>query len=161
VDGLRGTLVFVDQAAEQVAAADAIKIDQFGRGSFAPRQRLTERRPLPEGAVRAMFVVVPRVARENALQVAAADDQEPVEAFRRTRPIQRSACARAFGARTGALMTWIPSERKTSSNSRVNLPSRSRIRKLGRTPSSSSCISRLRACWLTQPPSGLVVTPAR
>jgi hypothetical protein len=81
VDGLRGTLVFVDQAAEQVAAADAIKIDQFGRGSFAPRRRLTERRPLPEGAVRAMFVVVPRVARENALQVAAADDQEPVEAF--------------------------------------------------------------------------------
>jgi hypothetical protein len=46
---------------------------------------------------------------------------------RRTLPIQRSAWARAFGARTGALMTRIPSERKISSNSRLNLLSRSRI----------------------------------
>jgi hypothetical protein len=34
--------------------------------------------------------------------------------------LQRSACARAFGARTGALMTLMPSERKTSSKSRLN-----------------------------------------
>jgi hypothetical protein len=40
----------------------------------------------------------------------------------------RSACARARGARTGALITWVPSERKTLSKSRVNLLSRSRIR---------------------------------
>ena len=67
-------------------------------------------------------------------------------------PTQRSACARAFGARAGALITLIPSERKTSSRSRVNLLSRSRIRNRGSTPSSASCISRLRACWVTQRP---------
>src|SRR5262249_1206965 len=39
---------------------------------------------------------------------------------RRTLPTQRSAWARAFGARTGALMTRMPSERKTSWKSRLN-----------------------------------------
>jgi hypothetical protein len=36
-------------------------------------------------------------------------------------PTHRSACARGRGTRTGALITQIPSERKTSSNSRVEL----------------------------------------
>jgi Alpha/beta hydrolase family len=57
---------------------------------------------------------------------------------RRTLPTQRSACARAFGPRTGALITRIPSERKTWSKSRVNLPSRSRTRNRGRTSSLSN-----------------------
>jgi hypothetical protein len=55
----------------------------------------------------------------------------------------------------------MPSERKTSSKARVNLLSRSRTRNRGRTSSSSSCINRLRACWLTQAQSGFAVTPAR
>ena len=58
----------------------------------------------------------------------------------RCRP-QRSACARASGARTGALITRTPSERKTSSNSRVNLLSRSQIRKRGYAASRYSWIS--------------------
>src|SRR6266487_1830604 len=71
---------------------------------------------------------------------------------RRRLPTQRSACARARGARTGALITLIPSERKTSSKSRVNLLSRSPIRNRGSTPSSASCISRFCAL-LGHPPA--------
>jgi hypothetical protein len=71
----------VDQAAEQVTAADAIKLDHIGHRALAPGRRLAERCQLPERAVRPVLVVVPRVTRENVLQLAAADDQEPVEAF--------------------------------------------------------------------------------
>jgi hypothetical protein len=53
---------------------------------------------------------------------------------RRRLPTQRSARARAFGARTGALITRMPSERKTSSNSRVNVLSRSRTRTVSGHP---------------------------
>src|SRR5947207_14615811 len=48
---------------------------------------------------------------------------------------KRSANAFAFGARTGVLMISIPSLAKTASKSRVNLLSRSRMRKRkGRSP---------------------------
>ena len=158
---LGGELVFVDQPAEQVAAADPVEVDHVGHWLLVARRPLAERRPLPEGAVRPVLVVMPGEGREDVVEVAAADDQEPVEAFTRTLPTQRSACARARGARTGALITRMPWERKTASKSRMNLLSRSRMRNRGRTPSSSSYISRLRACWVTQRPSGLVVIPAR
>jgi hypothetical protein len=80
VNSLRSEAVFVDQAAEQVAAADQAKVDHLGHRGLAAG-RLVERRPLPERAVRPVLVVVPRIARENVLQVPAADDQDPVEAF--------------------------------------------------------------------------------
>src|SRR6266545_1130474 len=70
---------------------------------------------------------------------------------RRRLETQRSACARARGARTGALITRMPSARKTWSKSRVNLLSRSRIRNRGCTPSSSSRINRLRAAQPAAP----------
>src|ERR1039457_5219647 len=47
----------------------------------------------------------------------------------------------------------------TSSNASVNLPSRSRIRKLKRSAGSPRSISRLRACWAVQAPAGWAVTP--
>jgi hypothetical protein len=80
---------------------------------------------------------------------------------RRTVPIQRSATVLALGARTGVQMIWTPVERHTSSNARVNLASRSRIRNLNALASSSSAATRLRACWTTQAPVGCAVTPAR
>jgi hypothetical protein len=40
-----------------------------------------ERRPLPERAVRAMLVQMPNVCDEHAVKVAAAEDQQSVEAF--------------------------------------------------------------------------------
>jgi hypothetical protein len=157
---LRGELVFVDQPTEQVTAADAIEVDQVGNRWFVDRWHQGQGRSLLQRAVRPVLVVVQDIRREDVLEVAAAEDQQPVEAFAAGATDQRSACARAFGARTGALITRMPSGRKTSSKSRANLLSRSRIRNSGRTSSSSNCISRLRAYWVTQTPSGLVVIPA-
>ena len=70
----------MDQAAKEVTAADPAEVDHFGHRSLAAG-RLAERWPLPEGAVRPVLVMVLGVARENVLQVPAADDQEPVQAF--------------------------------------------------------------------------------
>lgn len=51
--------------------------------------------------------------------------------------------------------------RQMSSKTRVNLLSRSWIRNRTTVASSASATARLRACWATQAPVGLVVTPAR
>src|SRR6266536_3970592 len=105
-----------------------IELDHVGPYSVFDRRRLVERWPLREGAVRSVFVVVRDVGRENVVEVAATEDQDPVEAF--------AACAAdpAFGVRPCCRRphgrfdeTRMPSERKTSSNSHVNLPSLSRI----------------------------------
>ena len=74
---------------------------------------------------------------------------------------KRSATAFAFGARTGVRMISIPSLRKTVSKSRVNLLSRSRSRKRAGVDRSASVQASWRACWVTQPPLGLSVQPAR
>jgi alpha-beta hydrolase superfamily lysophospholipase len=53
-------------------------------------------------------------------------------------------------------ITATPSDSKTASKERVNLESRSRMRK--RTPVESvSSLNRLRACWVTNEASGLRV----
>ena len=70
----------MDQPAEQVTAADPAEVDHVASCLLVDRQ-LAERRLLPERAVRPMLVVMPRVGREDVVEVAAADDQEPVEAF--------------------------------------------------------------------------------
>ena len=74
---LCGELVFVDQPAEQVTAADAIEVDRL---LVAPR-RLAQRWPLVERAVRAVLVVMGDIRGEDVLEVAAANDQDPVEAL--------------------------------------------------------------------------------
>src|SRR6266536_205729 len=74
-----GAVVFVDQSAESVAAFDfsaarwLVGVCRVGR-----EQR--------ESAVRALGVVMRRVAAEHVLEVAAAEDQQPVEAFGADRP---------------------------------------------------------------------------
>src|SRR6266545_2604365 len=78
---LRGEFVFVDQAAEQVAATDAIECDHVGARSLVARRRLVEGWSLRECAVRPVLVVMRDVGREHVLKVAAAEDQEPVEAL--------------------------------------------------------------------------------
>jgi hypothetical protein len=94
---------------------------------------VAERRPLPECPVRPMLVEMPDVGDQHVLEVAATEDQQPVE----TLPTDAADPALGMGTRL-----W-----------RAEL-SRSRIKNCGRMPSSSSCISRLRACWATQRPSG-------
>jgi hypothetical protein len=66
---------------------------------------------------------------------------------RRTVPTQRSANAFAFGARNGVRMISRSSLRKTSSNARVNLLSRSWIRKRAGVARSGSDQASCRACW--------------
>ncbi len=79
---LRGEFVFVKQPAEPVAAAQSMKRNRLaGQRRFADRRRLRERRPLGERAVRPVFVVVLRVCAHHALEVAAAEDQQPIKAL--------------------------------------------------------------------------------
>jgi hypothetical protein len=66
----------VDESAEQVTAAQAIEDDHVGEWLL-----VAERRPLPECPVRAMLVEMPNVCDEHVVKVAAAEDQEPVDAF--------------------------------------------------------------------------------
>jgi hypothetical protein len=47
----------VDQAAEQVTAADTIEVERVSEGLLVERRRLAERRPLSQRAVRAVLVV--------------------------------------------------------------------------------------------------------
>jgi hypothetical protein len=65
----------VDQSAEGVAAPNV------GRRPALGRRRLRERWALLERAVRTVFVVVADVGTHDLLELAAADDQDPVEAF--------------------------------------------------------------------------------
>jgi hypothetical protein len=53
----------------------------------------------------------------------------------------------------------MPSARNTSSNSAVNLLSRSRIRNLNEPARSPSSIIKFLACWAAQPAVGFAVTP--
>lgn len=78
---------------------------------------------------------------------------------RRAVPTQRSAIAFARGARTGVLMIRTPREVNTSSKTLMYLASRSRMRNLTCSARSLRSMSRFRACWATQVPVGLVVTP--
>src|SRR5205814_7893092 len=68
-----GSVVLVQDTAEAVAAQD------FGLPRSRRRSRL--RRIECESAVRALVVVVAGVDAEDVFEVAAADDQEPVETF--------------------------------------------------------------------------------
>jgi hypothetical protein len=70
---LGSELVFVNQAAESVVAAEPIELGQVGR-SVVVRRQLGERRPLPERAMRPVLVVMERVGRHDAFEVPAADD---------------------------------------------------------------------------------------
>jgi hypothetical protein len=74
--GLRRELVLVDHPAEQVTAAQAIEVDHVGEWLL-----VAERRPLPQCPVRPMLVEMPDVCGEHVVEVAAAEDQELVEAF--------------------------------------------------------------------------------
>jgi hypothetical protein len=78
---------------------------------------------------------------------------------RRTVRTQRSATALGCGAFGGVGTTWMPAAANTVSNAALNLLSRSRSRNRKRSTRSSRCMSRLRACWVTQSPVGCAVPP--
>jgi hypothetical protein len=66
----------VNESAEQVTAAQAIEDDHVGEWLL-----VGERRPPPECPVRAMLVEMPNVCDEHVVEVAAAEDQQSVEAL--------------------------------------------------------------------------------
>jgi hypothetical protein len=67
-----------------------------------------------------LLVAVADVDAEDVLELAAPEDEEPVEASRRTLPTQRSAWAFAFGAWTGVRMISMLSLRKIASKAPLN-----------------------------------------
>jgi hypothetical protein len=68
------------QTTESLASADPIEYKNVARVPVVSRW-LRERRPLSKRAVRSMLVVMPRVGSDDVLEMAAAEDQEVVEAF--------------------------------------------------------------------------------
>jgi hypothetical protein len=91
--GLRGELVFVDQPAEQVTAADTIEFDHVGDRWLAARRTRSKRWPLRECAVRPVLVVMQGVVGHDVPEMSAAEDQEPVDRIHggRSRPSARRA----------------------------------------------------------------------
>jgi len=114
-----------------------------------------------ERAVRAVAVVVLDEDAEHSLEVAPVENEDQSRHSERAVRTKRSAIAFALGDRIGVLMISTPSPRKTVSKSRVNLLSRSRIRKRTGVARSHKIQTSWRACWLTQAPSGFGVHPAR
>ena len=60
---------------------DAIEVDYLGEWLFAVRRRPVQRWPLLECTMRPVLVVMRGIRGEHMLEVAAADDQDPVEAL--------------------------------------------------------------------------------
>ena len=91
---------------------------------------------------------------EDAFEVASVHDQEPVET------LGADGADEALGGRVRlrrshrVLMIWMPSLAKTASKSRVNLLSRSRIKKRNDPGCPWSVQANWRACWVTQGPVG-------
>jgi hypothetical protein len=75
--------------------------------------------------VRSALVVVLHVDAEDVLELAAAEDQQSVEALAADAATQRSTCAFAFGALTGVRTIRTASPVRTASNAAENLLSRS------------------------------------
>lgn len=102
VGRLRGQLVLVQESAEPVAAVKSIQLQE----PSVPRRQIGGRRfrqwwSLCEGAVWPVLVVMRHVLAQNRAEVAAAEDEEPVEA----------AFTRPLGCSVGCqgAQTWRPS----------------------------------------------------
>jgi hypothetical protein len=149
--------VLVDLTAKQVTSVhrDPLMLADEGQiGRWI--RRLQSKR-----SVRAMPVVVLDIDPQDLLQVASPDDQQPVQAFGADRPNPTLRVSVRIGRLHRREQHLGPSERNTSSKVRQNFASRSRSKKRTRRPRSPSTSSRFRACWATQAPSGLAVTPPR
>jgi hypothetical protein len=151
------SVVFVEEPAEQVTSTHGASVilaepDQPDGWIW----RLQHQRP-----VRTVAVVMLDVDPKDLLQVVAANDQRPVQALGADGPYPAFRVRVRLGRWNGVTSTSPPSEQNTPSKLRQNFASLSRSRKLTCRPRSPRTSSRLRACWVTQPPSGLAVTPAR
>ncbi len=136
----------MDESAEQVATAKA-------GGRWQRRWFAAARREQLESSVWPVLVVVTPVNAEHVLEMAAAEDEDPVEAVgaNRAHPtLGEGVRVRGLNWRADDLDASV---RKTSSKAWLNFESRSWMRNR-KGCSSPSCMTRLRACWVTQRPSG-------
>jgi hypothetical protein len=140
--------VFMQEPAEQVTLVGPGPADPATEGWFDGGIRRLQ----PERPVRMVDVVVLDIDPQDLLEVAAPDDQQPVQALGAHRPDPTFRMGVPFAACTGVISTSAPFEQNTSSKLRENFASWSRSRKHRRRPRSPSANNRLRACWVTQAP---------
>jgi hypothetical protein len=111
----------MEEAAEQVASVDNALVILAQDGPLGRRVwRLQQQRP-----VGMVAVVMLDVDQKDLLEVAAPDDQQPVQTLGPDRPHPALGVRVRRGAPTGVRSTSLPSERNTSSKPRQNLASRS------------------------------------
>ena len=107
--------------------------------------------------MRPLLVVVADIDPEDALELAATEDEQLVEAL----PPHGTDPALDVGVRVRRLYRRPddsdPLAVENGAKARLNFVSRSWIRNRGRRPRSSRSMSRLRACCIIQAPSGLLV----
>jgi hypothetical protein len=96
---------------------------------------------------------------EYVLEMAAAEDQQPVQTIRADGANEALGVGVRLRCADRSVDYSMPSLRKTSSKEAANLLSRSWIR--NRIRSNRPVKLRLRACWVAQAPVGLVVQPAK
>jgi hypothetical protein len=108
----------VDESAEQIVTLEPIGRIQRHRVAAIWRGEV-------ERAVEPVLVVVAAVDAEHVLEMAAAEDEDPVETPGAERAHPALGWAFALGAWTGVRITLIPSVRKTSSKAWLNFLSRS------------------------------------
>jgi hypothetical protein len=153
---LRGEFVLVKQTAESVVPTETpLVVKRLNE------PHLRERRLLVERAVWPMRVVVDDVLAQDRLELPAGDDQDAVETFPpgaadpalrvRLRPWSRDRCP----GDPESLRT----EDLVEGGRELAVAVADQIRCL--CFCSARVIVRLRACWMTQAPSGLPVMPAR
>jgi hypothetical protein len=146
----------MNEPAEPVASAN--------RGLVSRAERNQLRRGLgrsqPERSVRALAIVVIDVFAQDALELAAADDEQPVEA------LLAQGADEALSVRVGVRgperspddLNALRPEDFVKRCAELRVGSWIRKRSACSRPPTSS--TRLRACRVTQPPLGLWVTPA-
>ena len=113
----------MDEAAEEVAPVHVGQRRSWVASGYRGGARLG--RLEVERAVRPSVVVVAHVDAEDLLELAAAEDQQAIEALAADAADPALNVRVAFGARTGVRTILMPSLVKTASNAAENLLSRS------------------------------------
>jgi hypothetical protein len=146
----------VDQSSEDVAASDAAEVGGGSRHRFGEVWR-----PLVEGAVGAVSVEVVDVAREDSFEVAAVEDQEPIEAL----TADGADPPLRVRVRLGCAHRCSDDPDRFGAEDLVEGGSELAVAVMDQEPDRSDRLVNvsmmLRACWVAPSPDGLAVTPAR
>jgi hypothetical protein len=142
-----GGLVFVDESTEQIATAKPGRLGQRRRVAAVRWEQL-------ESAVWPVLVVVAAVDAKHLLEMAAAEDEDPIEAVSANSAhpaFGEGVCVRRPDRRVDHLDALRPKDlvERAAELAVAIMDEENR-----NGYSSSNCTVRLRACWVTQRPSG-------